>query len=105
MSFIGKGTVILFESYTFQINQYTSDLLYVCRTVTVGGEDTRDILEEAARQIDRQDRNPQKEQEQHQDIGGQPSYIRVTPNSISVKKTKVSSQSRKRTRSESKKKS
>ena len=83
-----------------------------CRTVTVVEDEQRDILEEAARQIDEpdgQERTPRdegtEEEEQQQAIGGQPSYIRVTPNSISVKKTKVSSQSKKRTRSGSKKKS
>ena len=84
------------------------DVFTICRTVTVVEDDPRDILEEAARQIDEpdgQERTQQDEQEQHPEIGGQPSYIRVTPNSISVKKTKVSSQSKKRTRSGSKKKS
>ena len=81
-----------------------------CRTVTVVEDEQRDILEEAARQIDDpdgQESTPPDEgvEEQQQSIGGQPSYIRVTPNSISVKKTKVSSQSKKRTRSGSKKKS
>ena len=82
-----------------------------CRTVTVVEDEQRDILEEAARQIDEPDgpertpRDEGTEEEQQQAIGGQPSYIRVTPNSISVKKTKVSSQSKKRTRSGSKKKS
>lgn len=74
-------------------------------TVTVDEDEPRDILEEAARQIDDPDGQERTQQEQHHEIGGQPSYIRVTPNSISVKKTKVSSQSKKRTRSGSKKKS
>ena len=80
-----------------------------CRTVPASDEvESRDILEEAARQIDGPDdeREQPRQLQQQQEMSGQPpSYIRVTPSSISVKKTKVSSQSRKRTRSEARKKS
>ena len=79
----------------------------IYRSVPVSEVESRDILEEAARQIDGPDEreHPRQQQQQQEMSGQQPSYIRVTPSSISVKKTKVSSQSRKRTRSEARKKS
>ena len=77
----------------------------IYRSVPVSEVESRDILEEAARQIDGPDEREHPRQQQQEMSGQQPSYIRVTPSSISVKKTKVSSQSRKRTRSEARKKS